>query len=82
MTSKADVGRAADILRVAIFAVINNFKAPISLASRLTWVGSELERLAGEAYRLADEAGEDSEAVPTSDPCAHPIPGFDPEGTP
>ncbi len=41
----------------------------------LAWVGSELERLAGEAYRLADEAGDD----PKTDPCREPIPGFDEE---
>lgn len=44
------------------------------LQRRLAWFGSELERLAGEAYRLADEAGDD----PGSDPCREPIPGFPP----
>jgi hypothetical protein len=43
-----------------------------TLAERLTWAAGELERLAGEAYNLADEC---------EDPCREPIPGFDPERT-
>jgi len=34
------------------------------LQRRLAWLGSELERLAGEAYRLADEAGDDEGSNP------------------
>ncbi len=34
--------------------------SPEPLQRRLAWLGSELERLAGEAYRLADEAGDDA----------------------
>ena len=71
--SRADVGKAADALRVSIYAVTNNFRAPTSLASRLSWAAGELERLASEAFRLADEASDDTE---TLDPCREPIPGF------
>ncbi len=34
------------------------------LQRRLTWLGGELERLASEAYRLADEAGDDAGSPP------------------
>ena len=74
MANKAELGKAADVLRLGIYSVANNFKAPASLASRLTWAAGELERLAGEAYRLADEAGDE----PELDPCREPIPGFPP----
>lgn len=47
------------------------------LQRRMAWLGSELERLAGEAYRLADEAGDNTESNP--DPCREPIPGFPPK---
>jgi len=78
VTSKADVGKAADVLKVSIFAVALAFKAPTSLASRLSWAAAELERLAGEAYRLADEAGDDPNSYEPLDPCREPIPGFPP----
>lgn len=55
----------------AIYEMLHGSRVLPSVAqeSALRWAGSELERLAGEAYRLADEAGDD--------PCASPIPGFD-----
>lgn len=34
------------------------------LQRRLTWLACELERLASEAYSLADEAGDDTEENP------------------
>lgn len=38
--------------------------SPEPLQRRLAWLGGELERLAGEAYRLADEAGDDPSSNP------------------
>jgi hypothetical protein len=43
--------------------VMMDSKAP--LQRRLSWLGSELERLAAEAYRLADEAGDDVDSRPS-----------------
>ncbi len=51
-----------DMSIMAAKHVLADGQAP--LQSRLAWLGSELERLAGEAYRLADEAGDDPEASP------------------
>ena len=68
---------AVCLLEMSLMAakhVIADGKAP--LQQRLAWLGSELERLAGEAYRLADEAGDDTESNPNLDPCREPIPGF------
>jgi hypothetical protein len=62
-----------DMSLMAARAVVAEGKAP--LQRRLSWLGSELERLAGEAYRLADEAGDDTEASPGLE---GPLPGFDP----
>ena len=39
-------------------------ESPEPLQRRLAWFAAELERLAGEAYRLADEAGDDPGANP------------------
>lgn len=38
--------------------------SPEPLQRKLAWLGWELERLATEAYRLADEAGDDPESNP------------------
>lgn len=58
---------AVQLLDMSLMAakhVLASGKAP--LQRRLSWLGSELERLATEAYRLADEAGDDPEAAPNS----------------
>ena len=57
-----------DMSLIAAKHVLASGNAP--LQRRLAWLGAELERLSVEALRLADEAGDD--------PCAPPIPGFDP----
>jgi hypothetical protein len=57
--------RAVAMLDMSIMAskhVLRNSQAP--LQRRLTWLASELERLAAEAYHLADEAGDDTNASP------------------
>ncbi len=74
------IDRAVAMLDMSLMAakhVLADGKAP--LQRRLTWLASELERLAGEAFSLADEAGDDPEGPP--DACAFPIPGFDDETT-
>jgi hypothetical protein len=70
MTALSNAVCLLDMSIMAAKHVLTDGKAP--LQRRLTWLGSELERLAGEAYRLADEAGDDTE----EDPCREPIPGF------
>lgn len=58
-------------LQMSLRAVSYNLNSSgIPLNSLLAWTASELERLAGEAYRIADEC-------PQTDPCQEPIPGFD-----
>jgi hypothetical protein len=42
--------------------VLQTSNAP--LQRRLSWFGGELERLAGEAFRLADEAGDEGPPPP------------------
>lgn len=42
--------------------------SPEPLQRKLAWLGWELERLATEAYRLADEAGDDPESSPVFPP--------------
>lgn len=66
-----------DMSLMAAKHVLAEGKAP--LQRRLAWLASELERLAGEAYHLADEAGDDTESNPNLDPCREPIPGFPPK---
>ncbi len=69
--------RAVTMLDMSLTAakhVMHSGEAP--LQRRLAWVGSELERLAAEAYRLADEAGDDPGPAPEVT-WAEPIPGFD-----
>jgi hypothetical protein len=51
-----------DLSIKGVRAVLTEGEAP--LQSRLSWVASELERLAGEAYRLADEARDEPGAKP------------------
>lgn len=63
-----------DMSLMAAKSVLAEGNAPLQL--RLAWLASELERLAGEAYRLADEAGDDPGPNPNLDPCREPIPGF------
>jgi hypothetical protein len=46
---------------------------PEPLQRRLAWLGVELERLASEAYRLADEAGDDAGNNPALDASEHPV---------
>lgn len=68
---------AEEGLRLSIMALLRGMGPtvqPIPRQRILAWAGGELERIASEAYRLADEAGDD----PGSDPCRYPIPGFDP----
>lgn len=82
MASKLD--EAITGLRLSLLSKvmsIDAIRAPesgIPVQRHLAWLGSELERLAGEAYRLADEAGDDPGSFPTEDPCREPIPGFPP----
>jgi len=76
---RAEVGRAADALRLGIYAIAANFRAPMALPTRLAWAASELERLSSEAYRLADEAVDDPDSYEQLDPCREPIPGFPPK---
>ena len=73
-----------DMSLMAAKHVLADGQAP--LQRRLAWLGAELERLAGEAYRLADEAGDDigpnpsfPHHDPNLDPCREPIPGFPPK---
>ena len=77
MTALSNAVCLLDMSIMAAKHVLADGKAP--LQRRLAWLASELERLAGEAYRLADEAGDDPESNPNLDPCAPPIPGFDPQ---
>ena len=73
-----NLDRAVAMLDMSLMAAKHTLaegRAP--LQRRLAWLGAELERLAGEAYRLADEAGDDTESNP--DPCREPIPGFPPK---
>ncbi len=63
------LSNAVCLLDMSIMAakhVLADGKAP--LQRRLAWLGSELERLASEAYRLADEAGDDPESSPVFPP--------------
>lgn len=53
-----------DMSIMAAKAVLTDGQAPMQ--RRLAWLGAELERLAGEAYRLADEAGDDTESNPVT----------------
>lgn len=70
------LSRAVQMLDMSVSAarlVMLESKAP--LQRRLSWFGSELERLAAEAYRLADEAGDDPDERPIclcqQTPCVH-----------
>jgi hypothetical protein len=64
-----------DMSLVAAKAVLAESKEP--LQRRLAWLGAELERLATEAFRLADEAGDDEGASPAHTGWEPPLPGFD-----
>ena len=77
MTALSNAVGLLDMSIMAAKHVLADGRAP--LQRRLAWLGSELERLAGEAYRLADEAGDDTESNPNLDPCREPIPGFPPK---
>ncbi len=53
------LARELAFLDMSIMAAKHTLQdSPSPLPERLTWLGAELERLAGEAYRLADEANE------------------------
>jgi hypothetical protein len=52
-----------DMSLMAAKAILRD--SPEPLQRRLAWIGAELERLAGECYRLADEAGDDPGRNPT-----------------
>lgn len=68
--SKAELEAAATDLSLAILAVRSQLAdESVPIQRRAAWLAGQLERLASEAYNLADEAGDD--------PCAAPIPGFD-----
>ena len=76
------VESAVDSLELSLIAarfVLTESAEP--LQRRLTWLASELERLAGEAYRLADEAGDDPGSSPAYTGWEPPVPGFDPVPT-
>ena len=62
MTALSNAVCLLDMSIMAAKHVLADGKAP--LQRRLAWLGAELERLAGEAYRLADEAGDDPGASP------------------
>ena len=57
MTKLTDAVSSLDMSLSACSAVLRESKEP--LQRRLAWLASDLERLAGEAYRLADDAGDD-----------------------
>jgi hypothetical protein len=74
------LNNAVGLLDMSIMAakhVLASEHAP--LQRRLAWLGAELERLASEAYRLADEAGDDTEGPPDN---WDMLPGFDPDYAP
>jgi hypothetical protein len=64
----SELTRSVCLLDMSIMAakhVLSDGNAP--LQRRLSWLGAELERLATEAFRLADEAGDDSGPAPGPD---------------
>jgi hypothetical protein len=69
MPTKIDSGvESLELSLSAARHVLLEAEAP--LQRRLAWLAGELERLASEAYRLADEADHG--------PLDGPLPGFDP----
>jgi hypothetical protein len=66
MTTKLE--DAEERLRFSIASIVTTLSSaalvPVSHQRLLAWAGSELERLAGEACRLADEADDDPGASP------------------
>lgn len=67
--------RALDLSLASIRLTLECSTVPYQ--RRLVWAAAELEKLAVEAYAIADEAGDDPGSPPATDPCREPIPGFD-----